>query len=859
MEWILPGSFKSLVFTTVRRLQKVLNFAMSSNPFKELKSRYSGLVISKCNLLVTTRRKIFSLTLSNEYFRKCIVEKVAPRFIVAAVNKSKLKPGPNSERTLLNQEMKKNSRVQHGLKKAFCEVNKFVFEQLTIMDFIHLNKYMLDVNSRLRVMRQKRYMKTVNHLAVKRYGNRNIDSVKCITNLSSYVLNDDETFVLSHGLNFYLPPKSIKTEDILVEFEMFTDQLLKHQRSVEKPVAKQQVSRCKSRLGQLAHGYSTSSIDKADLLAKKFCFNILQSLRRNDRIVITKPDKGNGVVILDAQDYVDKMKVILNDTSKFQLLGPFESNDNTQSTESKIRKKLVKLSKAKPPQITKAEHEAIRPTGSQMPRMYGLPKIHKKECPVRPILSMCNSPQQKIAQWLAKVLEPVLEKYSTNCIPDSFSFAAYMRERALNSSEVLCSFDIRSLFTCVPVDEVIDICSNALFKDGQNTSKLDETNFRELMKMATTSVEFLFNGEVYRQSDGIAMGSPLGPTLANIFVGYHEERLFTSCVRPATYFRYVDDTFVILNDAADHQSFLNCLNALHPSLEFTTEHEKNGSLPFLDVLVEKDLDRMKFITSVYRKPTFTGSYVRFESFCHLRRKTALIRTLTYRAHQICSPERLEPELARIKSIFLDNGYPEYLICKVMSSVGMPVHFGPNKRRVFLKLPFIGEASYRFESMIKSCVEECFPTVATNIVFSSKPMFPNMIKDRLPTLSSQKVIYLFTCQCNGKYVGKTTQTLRKRIGDHVPKCVEEYIEHVRSKDARMFDKMDKVKNAAQRSSICQHLLNSDSCLLGYNVQCFKPIAQARTKFHLDVMESLYITMMEPSICKQIEFVYRTLLF
>jgi predicted GIY-YIG superfamily endonuclease len=355
------------------------------------------------------------------------------------------------------------------------------------------------------------------------------------------------------------------------------------------------------------------------------------------------------------------------------------------------------------------------------------------------------------------------------------------------------------------------------------------------------------------------MGSPLGPTLANIFVGFHEERLFTSCTRPPTYFRYVDDTFVILNDSADQLTFLNRLNALHPALEFTTEHEENGSLPFLDVLVAKDLNNMKFITSVYRKPTFTGSYVRFESFCHLRRKTTLIRTLTHRAHQICSAERLQSELARIKSIFLDNGYPEYLICKALSSVGGPVHFGPNKRRVFLKLPFIGESSYRFEKMVKTCVEQCFPTVATNVVFSSKPMFPNMVKDRLPTLSSQKIIYLFTCQCNGKYVGKTAQTLRKRISQHIPKCMEDYIAYVRSNNTLPFNKLEMVKNAAGRSSICQHLYKNESCLRAYSVQSFKPIAQARSRFHLDVMESLYISVMEPNICKQTEFVYRTLLF
>jgi len=67
--------------------------------------------------------------------------------------------------------------------------------------------------------------------------------------------------------------------------------------------------------------------------------------------------------------------------------------------------------------------------------------------------------------------------------------------------------------------------------------------FVELMQLATSCVEFSFNKNMYRQIDGVAMGSPLGPALANIFGGYQEEKLFNFANRPLAYFRYVDDTF----------------------------------------------------------------------------------------------------------------------------------------------------------------------------------------------------------------------------------------------------------------------------------------------------------------------------
>ena len=103
------------------------------------------------------------------------------------------------------------------------------------------------------------------------------------------------------------------------------------------------------------------------------------------------------------------------------------------------------------------------------------------------------------------------------------------------------------------------------------------------------------------------MGSPLGPALTNIFVGYYKKKLFSQTQKPPTYLRYVDDTFAIFNHETEADEFLIKLNCLHPSLRYTFEKEKEKCLPFLDVCVEKT--DVGFETSVYRKPTFTGQYL----------------------------------------------------------------------------------------------------------------------------------------------------------------------------------------------------------------------------------------------------------
>ena len=123
------------------------------------------------------------------------------------------------------------------------------------------------------------------------------------------------------------------------------------------------------------------------------------------------------------------------------------------------------------------------------------------------------------------------------------------------------------------------------------------------------------------------MDSPLGPVLANIFVGYFESILFTNIEKPLNYFRYVDDIFISYKTDYNVDDLFEQISNLHPSLKFTREHEADGSLPFLDVLVQRTPTSLN--TSIYRKPTFVGQYIPWQVFLSHLTKNQLNIVLSF--------------------------------------------------------------------------------------------------------------------------------------------------------------------------------------------------------------------------------------
>ena len=151
----------------------------------------------------------------------------------------------------------------------------------------------------------------------------------------------------------------------------------------------------------------------------------------------------------------------------------------------------------------------------------------------------------------------------------------------------MISFDVKSLFTNVPLDETIETILQKVYVEKKIKTSIPKPILKELLLLCTKHLHFRFNGETYTQIDGVAMGSPLGPLLANIFMISLEEKVLPKVSNYLCYWkRYFDDTYAYA--VPENIDFvLKELNFYHPNIIFTYELEENNKITFLDVLINR--------------------------------------------------------------------------------------------------------------------------------------------------------------------------------------------------------------------------------------------------------------------------------
>ena len=250
------------------------------------------------------------------------------------------------------------------------------------------------------------------------------------------------------------------------------------------------------------------------------------------------------------------------------------------------------------------------------------------------------------------------------------------------------------------------------------------------------------------------------------------------------WFRYVDDTFVVLNSKNDLEKTINYLNSIHKNIKFTFETEKKNSIAFLDVLVNKESGKLS--TTIYRKKTFTGVMLNWNSLTSKRYKINLIGCLLTRAYNICSDlSKLHLEIEKIKQILSKNDYPmdtidtqikKFLNKKMDQNEAKKVQERKEllkleqlkQKTIYLVLPYINVEIEKFGSELSKLVEEYYNNVKLKVVFKAPREIKDLFtfKDKTTPLMRAKVIYKIKCgECESFYIGKTKRQLITRILEH----------------------------------------------------------------------------------------------
>ncbi|CAH8868003.1 unnamed protein product [Trichobilharzia szidati] len=360
----------------------------------------------------------------------------------------------------------------------------------------------------------------------------------------------------------------------------------------------------------------------------------------------------------------------------------------------------------------------------------------------------------------------------------------------------------------------------------------------ELLLKCTMNVHFLFNKELYKQIDGVAMGSPLGPILADIFLAKLENGPLKDVINELEFYcRYMDDTFLIMKNEKEAKNILDKFNEVHPAINFTIEKEKDSSISFLDVLMTRKEDG-KIRRSVYRKPTSTGQYTHFLSFVPLKYKRNLIKCLVHRAREICSDECLDEELNNIQRLLRENGYPEKFIDKNMNLKPKQSKLPTvPKKALFLQMQFLGDnTSEIITHRLRNAVKRAFLAAQLRCIFKTTPLLRSGIKDKLPNFASSMCIYQFNCSCGASYIGRTIRRVSRRISEHHPAW------------------LSKGQTKSIRSAILAHLVQTEHKI--DDNHAFRVIYRIPTNLNfalrvrlLNIAEAVGIHINKPNLCTQ----------
>ncbi len=742
-----------------------------------------------CHLLCLPQQTFF--------LRRCLSAKTIPpsfrlpRRGIATIDRSL----SNCELITLRQAISHNYQRISTLRQTVDSLQRRIWSIFSRRDYFHILRIVVN-SSKLKKEKcaqrlDRRLQRLLDSHVRKKVDNAPNSSAnkvgKTFINLSDRTVSDSEKSVLEKGLGFAVSAKKIPVKEFQVSIEDFARRIVISSLRQQRHSAPQPVTSSDAPPFRANSPYFPVNLDpNLKACFREFGVRTLQILRRvkppepnlssserlalkdlkkDDSILILPADKGNATVMISKVAYVEKMMAILNDPVHFEKI----NKDPTKTWEKKLCKFLLN-DVFKFELISKRLYKFLRPSDARTPKLYGLPKIHKDTVPLRPIVSAVRSFNYNLGKFLVWCLTPYMDQCDSY-VKNSVDFAKVVSSSKPGYSKQV-SFDVKSLFTNVPVKEAVDLALELILEDDSARHPLPADILRKLFEFATSHCCFQFDGVIYLQIDGLSMGNPLAPPLSHLFMIRIEKRAMNLGLRFIVWIRFVDDIYSRLSnkDFKRVDVFVEKLNGIHPSISFTVEKETTNSLPFLQVSTSRPKGNFSnYETTVYRKPTHTNLYVRWDSEHPAKQKLGIFHTLLWSARHICSsPALYSAEKEHLLTTFTELGYPRNRLLQRVKRVENPA-FGPRNKRnsIDLILPYVSKTSEKIaQAWKKSSQNYGFDNLDVSVVYRPNSKLRNLLVNPYPRDPPGQCVYEAKCNsCYKKYVGETGLLLETREKTH----------------------------------------------------------------------------------------------
>jgi predicted GIY-YIG superfamily endonuclease len=400
---------------------------------------------------------------------------------------------------------------------------------------------------------------------------------------------------------------------------------------------------------------------------------------------------------------------------------------------------------------------------------------------MRPIVSAIDSPCFKLSKFLLPIISLAINKNNGNYLQNSSDLISKISGATLPAGYILISLDVTSLYTNTPTEVALNILKEKLYEienseTFKNCTDLPIPAIIDLVSVCLEYTYFEFDNKFYQQNNGLAMGGVLSGILAEIVLQRLEQdtlkNLEQKAIKLLHYSRYIDDAFAAII-AEKVTEVTEEFNKFHPKIQFTTEIEREGQLPYLDILITRNIQNNKLSTSVYRKPTDSGIYLNFNSNQHISVHRSVIYSLINRAYTHCSDDNIrKTELGVIRDTLIRNNYPLNEINKICKKV-RGKHKNKNKNSesknnkkdpekpiTTCTIPYIRGTSDKIRRINSK--------YNIRTVFKSDNKLRKHImhtKPKKPAENKKNSVYMIPCECGEQYIGETSRPVKLRINEH----------------------------------------------------------------------------------------------